>query len=51
MRSEKEERKYQELRASLQMVDVILGYITQLDQADNEEELEQILPGLLGSMG
>lgn len=51
MRTETEGLKSQELYASLQTVDIILGYITQLDQANSEEELEQILPGFLKSIG
>lgn len=43
--------EYRELRTALDAVDVILQYITQLDQANSEEELEKIFPGLLQSMG
>lgn len=45
------EEEYRELRTALDAVDVILQYITQLDQANSEEELEKIFPGLLRSMG
>lgn len=51
MHSNKKDMKYQELRTSLDAVDVIFKYITQLDQANNERELEEIFPNLLQSIG
>ncbi len=46
-----EEREGKTLRAALDAVDEILGYISQLDKAASRAELERILPGLLASMG
>lgn len=40
-----------ELQMAVDAMDVILTYITQLDQAGSEKELEQIFPGLLESLG
>lgn len=43
--------KYQELRTSLNVIDVILKYITALDQANTEKELNKIIPDLIKSIG
>lgn len=47
----KNDVKYQELRTSLNVIDVILKYITALDQANTEEELNKIIPDLIKSIG
>lgn len=41
----------QEIRTSLNVIDVILKYITELDQANTEEELNKIIPNLIESIG
>ena len=47
----KDNVKCQELWESLNIVDVILKYITVLDQANTEEELNKIIPNLIKSIG
>lgn len=47
----KNDVKYQELQTSLNVIDVILKYITALDQANTEEELNKIIPDLIKSIG
>ena len=42
---------YQRLRTSLDAVDIILQNINQLDKVNNEQELDQVLPELLKSIG
>lgn len=51
MNLNKNDVKYQGLSTSLDVVDVILKYITALDQANTEEELNKILPNLIESIG
>ena len=46
-----ETQDYQRLRTSLDAVDIILQNINRLDKVNNEKDLDQVLPGLLKSIG
>lgn len=43
--------QYREIKAAVEAVDDILNKITAFDKISNEEELEQLMPGLLASLG
>lgn len=43
--------QYREIKAAVEAVDDILNKITAFDKVSNEDELEQLMPGLLASLG